>query len=494
MNASPVAIASGDFNGDGRTDIVATLFTNTAAVLLRFGTATTSTLTAPGSTYGQPLVFTATVSPSVAPGTVTFQDGLTVLAAVPLTEGVATFSPNTLPAGPHPISATYNGPDLAYGRSTDSHLVQITGCSTIPQTTLYVDANGGPLSIPVTATSPSCTWLASTDSLWIQLSSTMGTGSGTLTATFTPNSTGSVLSGLIYVGSQAIPVTQRATAQQAADIQPSDFYFDAVNTLFTRHVTTGCTSSPLQYCPTQLIPRWQAAVFVVRAIFGGDSFTFSSTPYFNDVASGDPGFQWIQKLHELGITDGCGSGNFCPDSNLTRDEAAIFVIRMRYGATANFSFPSTPFFTDVTSDTFGWSWIQRMMRDHITNGCAPSMFCPTRMVTRAEMAVFVATAGFNSGLPSNTPILTVITPSTIPPGDTISFTINGLNTSFAQDSTTLAPMPGFTVDSICIGDSETIYVSLTSSSDAPPQPVSVVAITGDEEAVLPNGLTVGGPI
>ncbi len=494
INGLSGLIAAGDFNGDGRTDIVVPLVNNEVAVLLRFGVATTTTLTAPDSVYGQPVVFTATVSPAFAPGTVTFQDGATVVAAVLLTEGTATFSSNSLPAGPHPLTATYNGTNLAYGRSTDSHLVQITGCSTVTQSTLYVDANGGPQSIHVAATSPSCTWLASTDSLWIQLSSTVGTGSGTLTATLAPNTTGSPLIGIISIGAQTIAVTQRATTPQPVDVQPSDFYFDAVNTLFTHHVTTGCTSSPLQYCPTQLIPRWEAAVFIVRAIFGGDNFTFSSTPFFNDVASGDPGFQWIQKLHELGITDGCGSGNFCPDSNLTRGEAAVLVIRMRYGSTANFSFPSTPFFTDVTPDTFGWSSIQRMMRDHITNGCAPTLYCPTSTITRAEMAVFIAAGGFNSGLPLNTPVLTSITPPTVPPGQTVNFTINGLNTSFAQDLTTLAPMPGFTVDTICVGDSETIYVSLTSSSDAPPQPVSVVAITGDEEAVLPNGLTVGGPI
>jgi hypothetical protein len=46
---------------------------------------------------------------------------------------------------------------------------------------------------------------------------------------------------------------------------------------------------------------------------------------FPDVPSSDFGFQYIEALAASGITGGCGGGNYCPDSNLTRRQMAIFL-------------------------------------------------------------------------------------------------------------------------------------------------------------------------
>jgi hypothetical protein len=46
---------------------------------------------------------------------------------------------------------------------------------------------------------------------------------------------------------------------------------------------------------------------------------------FNDVPTGDPGFQYIEALAASGITGGCGGGNYCPDSPLTRRQMAVFL-------------------------------------------------------------------------------------------------------------------------------------------------------------------------
>ncbi|HTR03817.1 MAG TPA: S-layer homology domain-containing protein [Thermoanaerobaculia bacterium] len=46
---------------------------------------------------------------------------------------------------------------------------------------------------------------------------------------------------------------------------------------------------------------------------------------FNDVATGDPFFQFIEALAASGITAGCGNGNFCPNAPLTRGQMAVFL-------------------------------------------------------------------------------------------------------------------------------------------------------------------------
>jgi hypothetical protein len=50
-------------------------------------------------------------------------------------------------------------------------------------------------------------------------------------------------------------------------------------------------------------------------------------PTFNDVPLSDFGFQYIEALAASGITGGCGGGNFCPDSPVTRRQMAIFIAK-----------------------------------------------------------------------------------------------------------------------------------------------------------------------
>jgi hypothetical protein len=199
-------------------------------------------------------------------------------------------------------------------------------------------------------------------------------------------------------------------------------------------------------------------------------------------------------LYELGITTGCAPQLFCPNNPLTRAQLAIFIIRMRYGATAAFDYPATPYFNDVATSTFGWAWIQRMGEDNITNGCGTMLYCPDDAATRSDAAVFIMRAGFNDLLPATEPVLLSISPATIATGATDTFTVTGVNTQFVQGTTTIAPIPGITVGTVTVTSPTTLTVELTAAAGAVAQPVSVLAITGfppgNEEAVLPNGLVI----
>jgi hypothetical protein len=197
-------------------------------------------------------------------------------------------------------------------------------------------------------------------------------------------------------------------------------------------------------------------------------------------------------MYELGITKGCGqvSGGlgYCPNDSVTRVEMAVFIIRARLGPTANFNYPSTPYFTDVGSSNVDFSYVQRMKMDGITSGCTATAYCPNDPVTRAEMATFIVRALFNQLLPANAPVAT-IAPSTLAPGATATFTITGTNTTFVQGTTTLAPIPGVTIGTITVNSATSLTVQLTAASNATAQPESIDVITGTQEAVLPNGLT-----
>jgi hypothetical protein len=136
LGASGQGIAVGDFNRDGRPDLVVGGFygDNSVSVLLNISTgfnpATTTTLTSSPnpSGFGQSVTFTATVtaqrggSPT---GTVSFLDGTTSLGTSSLNgSGVATFPTSILTVGTHGVTATYNG-DANFDPSTSSVLYQI---------------------------------------------------------------------------------------------------------------------------------------------------------------------------------------------------------------------------------------------------------------------------------------------------------------------------------------------------------------------------------
>ncbi|MGH9379372.1 MAG: S-layer homology domain-containing protein [Thermoanaerobaculia bacterium] len=46
---------------------------------------------------------------------------------------------------------------------------------------------------------------------------------------------------------------------------------------------------------------------------------------FDDVPAGSPTCPWIQELVARGITAGCGGGDYCPGSPVSRDQMAVFL-------------------------------------------------------------------------------------------------------------------------------------------------------------------------
>jgi hypothetical protein len=231
----------------------------------------------------------------------------------------------------------------------------------------------------------------------------------------------------------------------------------------------------------------------VRTVLGGGTFTYSPTPYFNDAPATAFGFPWIQKMFELGITAGCGGGNYCPNDTVTRGQMAILVIRARLGAAADatFSYPGTPSFLDAAANHPYFKWIQRMKLDQITAGCGNgTTYCPDDLVTRGQMAIFLMRGGFNQLLPNGTPVVTSITPAAASAGQAPIVTIRGVHTNFTQGTTQVSAGPGVTAANIVVANANALTVQLTIAANAASGPRTIVVTTGAEQAVLPNGLTV----
>jgi hypothetical protein len=109
----------------GSTTITATVSTIKGSTSLAVQASTTTTVSSNNnpSTFGQAVLFTATVSPSTATGTVQFLDGGNLLGTGTLSAGIASFMTSSLTSGTHNITASYTG-DTNDAGSTSAPLVE----------------------------------------------------------------------------------------------------------------------------------------------------------------------------------------------------------------------------------------------------------------------------------------------------------------------------------------------------------------------------------
>jgi len=175
-----------------------------------------------------------------------------------------------------------------------------------------------------------------------------------------------------------------------ADVPQSDSFHDDIERILRSGVTSGCGGGA--YCPDLPVTRAQMAAFLVRARYGTCFAPPAATgTLFGDVPASDPFASWIEQLAALGVTSGCGGGNYCPESAVTRAQMAVFLLKTLLGS-AYAPVPATGLFGDVPPGSFAADWIEDLYARQVTGGCSasPLLYCPEAPNTRGQMAVFLA--------------------------------------------------------------------------------------------------------
>jgi hypothetical protein len=356
-----------------------------------------------------------------------------------------------------------------------------------------------------------CGQTASSDESWLTLVDnrlTAGLPFGNTTFIASANITGSTRSAHIsFDGKPIATVTQAFTIPQFADVPQSAGYFDAANLMFEAGVTAGCASgsdsATRLFCPDSSVTRQEMAAFIVRAVTGTTTpAIYNPVPYFTDVPKTNPFFPHIQKLVELGITVGCGNQQYCPTAAIPRWQMAIFMVRARlesHGAV--FPTSTTPYFADVPTTVEGnattFPYIQRAYEEHLTIGCGtnPLIYCPDQLVTRGQMASFIMRGLFNETtiLGPSDPQLSGASPNTIAAtaGTQIRVTITGANTTFGALDTLTVPSGMLNVSNVVVNSATSISATLTTNGATSAGPQSLVVSSGGRRLTLPLAIKVG---
>jgi RHS repeat-associated protein len=240
-----------------------------------------------------------------------------------------------------------------------------------------VDLAGDPLVIQVTASAQTCAWTAdATDGFATISGANSGTGNGSVTYTIPANpSSTAARTTTLNVAGNAITLKQNATLTTFQDVLPNDprerFYFDGINFLAAKKITGGTSTNPPLYSPAQNVTRGQMAVFIISTIFNasGNNFTYSTTPYFSDVLPSNPFFKFVQKMRDLGIAAGETATTYGPNDPVTRAQMAVFITLARLGPQTAFTYSSTPQFGDVPASNPFFKFVQKLAEMGITAGC-----------------------------------------------------------------------------------------------------------------------------
>jgi ELWxxDGT repeat protein len=143
------------------------------------------------------------------------------------------------------------------------------------------------------------------------------------------------------------------------------------------------------FCPASPVTRAEAAVLLLAA--AGTPPPPATGARFDDVPPGYWAGPWIEDLANQGIVAGCSVTPplYCPTALLTRAQMAVLLVGARHETPP----PATGTrFTDVPAGFWAARWIEQIAADGITGGCGGGNFCPDQPVTRAEMAVFLTVA------------------------------------------------------------------------------------------------------
>lgn len=166
------------------------------------------------------------------------------------------------------------------------------------------------------------------------------------------------------------------------DVSTSSRHLSDIEALADSGITKGCGDD--RFCPSAGVTRQQMASFLTRGV----PLPASELPHgFRDVPPSNRHDTDIAALAASGVTKGCGASSFCPAEPVTRQQMASFLVRSLDLPPAGHSQ-----FSDVSRNNRHAADIAALAAAGITKGCGGDRFCPDDVVTREQMASFLARA------------------------------------------------------------------------------------------------------
>ena len=211
------------------------------------------------------------------------------------------------------------------------------------------------------------------------------TRASTYTATETPTNTSTPTS-----TSTETQVTPRPTTTPTVctisftDVQPGDYFFEAVRFLYCGGVISGYGDGTFR--PQNNTTRGQLCKIVVLA--EGWQLYSPPTPTFTDVPAGHPFYAFVETAYEHGVISGYAGAVFLPGNPITRGQLCKVVALAEDWP---IYLPPEPTFADVPADYPFYGYIETSYQRGIISGYG-STFLPGNYATRGQICKIVFNA------------------------------------------------------------------------------------------------------
>ncbi len=159
--------------------------------------------------------------------------------------------------------------------------------------------------------------------------------------------------------------------------------------------------------------HWDATASELLANGASHPWTLHIGASFSDVPPTRWAYRFIETILHHRVTSGCGGGNYCPTTTVTRWQMAVFLARLlhpgplppsgtvpglgSYHCVAG----GTSVFLDVAPEDPGCRAVHFTVAQGVTDTCGANLYCPNDVTSRRTMAEFLARALVGSAIPDS---------------------------------------------------------------------------------------------
>ena len=190
-----------------------------------------------------------------------------------------------------------------------------------------------------------------------------------------------------------------ATGEGFSDIPEGFWAFRELYLVALADIAQGYADG--SYGPSIPVTRDQMAVYISRALVSpsGDAAIPDPTPppSFSDVPSTHWAYKHIEYAASQSVVEGYGDGTYQPGTEVTRDQMAVYVARSMVAPSGEAGLadyvPADPRnFSDVASDFWAYKHIEYCVENGVVQGYDDGLYHPEIVVTRDQMAAYIARA------------------------------------------------------------------------------------------------------
>ncbi len=182
-----------------------------------------------------------------------------------------------------------------------------------------------------------------------------------------------------------------------SDVLMDYWAYDAIESCVEADIVSGYPEG--DYKPNLAVTRDQMAVYIARALAQGDANVpnYTGDPTFPDVGDTFWAFKYIEYSASQGVVTGYTDGTYQPANQVTRDQMAVYVARALVAPSGEVGLadyiPADPRnFPDVPADSWAYRHIEYCVEHGVVQGYSDGQYYPGNVVTRDQMAVYVARA------------------------------------------------------------------------------------------------------